>query len=288
MNQSKLLHFVLFHLSPLSVFEEKKKIHRITLYRISNDNGSTRNGSRFSREKKNPWNIPCSLRGGCPEWTLKRRRTGGHSYLNFQRRCYGSFAISPAEIPSSPLLLLLPSTTLFAPTDSRLDQTFENRPPPPPPPCNPAEIVVKFHLFRRWFRVELIKGGKKERKKEILFDSRTIVYVQKIGERERDGVLLLPFPHQACAVVDSCANLLSFSDLKICLELKITPFSEHFIYPTCSSIYFYLYPWDKRGKRWETISEKFPKLGILYSILVNWYLSNRSFLFVYFRWDRMG
>lgn len=25
MNQSKLLHFVLFHLSPLSVFEEKKK-----------------------------------------------------------------------------------------------------------------------------------------------------------------------------------------------------------------------------------------------------------------------
>lgn len=166
--------------------KKKKKIHRITLYRISNDNGSTRNGSRFSREKKNPWNIPCSLRGGCPEWTLKRRRTGGHSYLNFQRRCYGSFAISPAEIPSSPLLLLLPSTTLFAPTDSRLDQTFENRPPPPPPPCNPAEIVVKFHLFRRWFRVELIKGGKKERKKEILFDSRTIVYVQKVGERERE------------------------------------------------------------------------------------------------------
>lgn len=173
---------------PLSAFRirRKKKIHRITLYRISNDNGSTRNGSRFSREKKNPWNIPCSLRGGCPEWTLKRRRTGGHSYLNFQRRCYGSFAISPAEIPSSPLLLLLPSTTLFAPTDSRLDQTFENRPPSPPPPCNPAEIVVKFHLFRRWFRVELIKGGKKERKKEILFDSRTIVYVQKVGERERE------------------------------------------------------------------------------------------------------
>lgn len=33
-------------------YSKKKKIHRITLYRISNDNGSTRNGSRFSREKK--------------------------------------------------------------------------------------------------------------------------------------------------------------------------------------------------------------------------------------------
>lgn len=35
-------------------YSKKKKIHRITLYRISNDNGSTRNGSRFSREKKKP------------------------------------------------------------------------------------------------------------------------------------------------------------------------------------------------------------------------------------------
>lgn len=173
---------------PLSAFRIRRKKKSIVLpfivSRTITDRQETEVDSR--EKKKNPWNIPCSLRGGCPEWTLKRRRTGGHSYLNFQRRCYGSFAISPAEIPSSPLLLLLPSTTLFAPTDSRLDQTFENRPPPPPPPCNPAEIVVKFHLFRRWFRVELIKGGKKERKKEILFDSRTIVYVQKVGERERE------------------------------------------------------------------------------------------------------
>lgn len=69
------------------------------------------------------------------------------------------------------------------PTDSRLDRTFDNRPPPPPPPCNPAEIVVKFHLFRRRFRVELIKRGKKERKK---FFSRTIIYVCKRYERERE------------------------------------------------------------------------------------------------------
>lgn len=169
---------------PYSKKKKKSIVLPFIVSRTITDRQETEVDSR--EKKKNPWNIPCSLRGGCPEWTLKRRRTGGHSYLNFQRRCYGSFAISPAEIPSSPLLLLLPSTTLFAPTDSRLDQTFENRPPPPPPPCNPAEIVVKFHLFRRWFRVELIKGGKKERKKEILFDSRTIVYVQKVGERERE------------------------------------------------------------------------------------------------------
>ena len=94
------LRFVLFHNS-LSIFEEeKKKIYRIKSFivtRTITDRQETEVDSRErEREKKNPSNIPCS------EWTLKRRRTGGHSYLNFQRRCYGSFAISPAEIPPSP------------------------------------------------------------------------------------------------------------------------------------------------------------------------------------------
>lgn len=111
--------------------KKKKKIYRITLYRNSNDNGSTRNGSRFSRKKNPSQPFEYSLlrgrlasersndveREGILIWISNSAVT---DHLPFHRRKF----LPPLSSSSS-------SPPLFAPTDSRLDQTFENRPPSP-------------------------------------------------------------------------------------------------------------------------------------------------------------